>query len=750
MLMSTKLLIPAVREGLVSRPRFGADLSAQPGAKLTLVCAPTGWGKTSVLAQWARGTQGERIAWVAMDAGDREPIRFWRYVAAAIAAVATPAAVTVQRRLLASGVSIADEVLPVLINDLAALTGPLALVLDDYHLVADSAIDAQLGFVIDRLPPGVRVVVAAHADPPLRLGRLRAMGDLSEVRSEQLRFSDQEAEALLNQVHGLDLSAEEVAKLQQRTEGWVAGLNLAALSLKRSPDRSRVLERLPAEERFLIDYLWEEVVLAQPREIRHFLMRTAILEQLTAGLCDAVTERSDSDQVLRELERANVFVIPLDAGSDWFRYHHFFRGLLLAQLQRFAPDLLADLHRRASTWCAEHEMTYEAIEHAIAAGDVHWAADELQRQWFDLYFDGRAGAILSWIDRLGAAVIDAHPALALARAELARVLGRTEEVEPWLRRAERAQADAPLRGWASSLAGAAAQMRSWHVLVGGNVPGAVAWGRRAVELEPVAGSREHATASFYLACALFYQDPAHAAELLACYLDTVAEGVDDVRRCYAMGTLAEHHAACGELEPAEWLVGDALAIVRRRGLQEGSPTEQVHLARGVVALARGELDRSEDELERAVMLARRSGGRITGGQMQIAHAMVWLACVRAQRGDLDQGRATLDAARALVPAVGESIMGSRVQTLERELERGGRRPGGPVPEGEPEIGGEPISDAELRVLRLLPGDLSYPEIARHLYLSRNTVRTHASRLRRKLGASSRIEVVSKARERGLL
>ncbi|MBV9357248.1 MAG: hypothetical protein JO023_17195 [Chloroflexi bacterium] len=218
------------------------------------------------------------------------------------------------------------------------------LVLDDHHLIASPEIYAHLGYLLDRLPPNVQIVLAAQHDPPLRLGHRRAKGELVELRGEQLRFGDDEAATLLNQIHGLELDQDDVAVVQRRTEGWAAGLNLFALSLERGGDRERILEAAPADDRFLVDYLWHEVVLSQPGPVQQFLMRTSILERFTASLCNAVTERADSEEILRELDRANLFVVPLDPDHSWFRYHQLFRSLLRAQLERTSPELIPDLH----------------------------------------------------------------------------------------------------------------------------------------------------------------------------------------------------------------------------------------------------------------------------------------------------------------------------------------------------------------------------------------------------------------------
>jgi LuxR family maltose regulon positive regulatory protein len=408
-------------------------------------------------------------------------------------------------------------------------------------------------------------------------------------------------------------------------------------------------------------------------------------------------------------------------------------------LQRFAPELVGDLHRRASTWYADHEMMIEAIDHAIAAGDVHWAADELERHWLSLYSAGQATTVLAWIDGLPAEAIDAHPALAVARAGVAQAMGRLEEVEVWLGRAERAPAGAPAgAGMASSIAGSAALMRSMYRLAQGDVSGAVAWGQQALALETVEGSREHATAGFFLGVAQFYADPQQAEPLLRGFLTAIPAGDQDAERYFAMALLAEVHTLRGELDAGERLAREALEVARARGFDEHPPTEQAHVALGAVLFARDEVDAAEEQLERATALARRGGDRL-----EQAHALVWLGRVRARQRDLIGARNALDAARNELPELGGSLLAPLVDALEHELAAEKRA-------REPPRAGTPLTAAELRLLRLLPGDLSYREIAAYLCISLNTVRTHAQRVRVKLDAPTRVEAVARARERGLL
>ena len=255
-------------------------------------------------------------------------------------------------------------------------------------------------YLLERLGPQVHLVLAAWTVPPLRLGRLRARGELNECRDDTLRFSEAEVAALLNGAHDLRLAPDELAGLHRRTEGWVAGLNLVALSLRETGDRAAFLAGMPVDDRFLVDYLWDEVVARQPPGTRDFLMRAAVLERLSSELCDAVLERPDSAEMLLELERSNLFVIPLDADRRWFRFHTMFRAMLLRQLERFVPDSVPELHRRASAWFAARGDVHGTIEHAISAGDAHVAAETLRRSWLALYSDGKANEAIGWIDRL--------------------------------------------------------------------------------------------------------------------------------------------------------------------------------------------------------------------------------------------------------------------------------------------------------------------------------------------------------------
>jgi LuxR family transcriptional regulator, maltose regulon positive regulatory protein len=738
--VATKLLVPERRSGLVARPELIGTLEAGRARRATVVAAPTGFGKTSALTEWAAASPA-RFAWVSLDAGDDDPSRFWNYVVAAVETSAPELPGTAGRRLRGPGVSIADEVLPVLVNELTTLAQPLVLVLDDYHAIEDEEIHAGVQYMLERVGPDVHLVLAAWTVPPLRLGRLRARGELNECRADTLRFSETEVAALLNGAHDLKLGPDELAGLYRRTEGWVAGLNLVALSLRETGDRAAFLAGMPVDDRFLVDYLWDEVVARQPPGTRDFLMRTAVLERLSSELCDAVLERPDSAEMLLELERSNLFVIPLDADRRWFRYHTMFRAMLLRQLERFAPDRVPELHRRASAWFAARGDVHGTIEHAISAGDAHVAAETLRRSWLALYSDGKANEAIGWIDRLPPDTIAEYPDLALARGGVSRAMGRPmEEVEPWLARAEQAARDAADEHERAELTAGVARQRAMVRLGQCDVGEAVRLGRAAVAVRPQ-GSPEAPSDSYFLAVCLFWTGVGREAETrLREYLATVPPGEQDVRRVYAMALLAVAHAGRGEIEAAERLVEEALATTEARGQTEHPPTELVYVALGMVQLARGDVEAAEDWLEHAATLARRGADRI-----EIAHATVWLGQSRVRAGDVSGAADALDATRAALGGALVPQLVGLVDALDAEI-RAAPTPVAP----DPGTDGEPLGPEELSVLELLPSGLSYREIAERLGLPLDSVRTHGRRIRRRLGAVTRGEAVTAARRLNLI
>ena len=369
-LLATKLHVPAMGIALVHRPLLLDSLSAGRRCKLTLLSAPAGWGKTTLLAQWAMGSgEEQRFGWLSLDASDNDPVWFWMYVVAALQK-ADPGVGIRAVELLAMGADPVHVVLPTLLNDLDTIARPIVLILDDYHLVVSQAVHEQLAFFISRMPANLHLVLATRSDPMLPLARWRASGELAEMRTDDLRFGALDADHLLNDVLGLDLTQADIQLLHRRTEGWAAGLYLAALSLAGRADPAEFIKTFAGDNRHIVDYLMAEVLDGQPPDLRSFLLRTSVLGRLSGPLCDAVLQTSDSALVLARIERENLFVVPLDTSRNWYRYHQLFGELLRTELRRSDPDLVADLHRRAAAWFETEGLIDEALHHLIAAGDI--------------------------------------------------------------------------------------------------------------------------------------------------------------------------------------------------------------------------------------------------------------------------------------------------------------------------------------------------------------------------------------------
>lgn len=373
-LLETKLYIPRLRPDVVARPRLSERLRRGANSKLTLISAPAGFGKTTLLTEWLAASTTKQVAWLSLDSKDSRPATFWTYLITALQTV-VPGLGASALPLLQSADAPIEAVLTTVINELAAVPDDVAVVLDDYHVVESPDVEQGMIFLLEHLPPQVHVVIATRADPRLPLARLRARGELVEIRAADLRFSHEEAATYLNAMVDLDLTAANVAILGERTEGWIAALQLAALSMQGRADVGGFIAGFAGNDRYIVDYLVDEVLQRQPDDVRTFLLSTSVLERLNGSLCDAVTERRDSLTMLETLEHGNLFVVPLDDVREWYRYHRLFADVLQAHLLDSRPDDVAALHVRASVWYQENGDASEAIRHAMAGQDFDRAAD---------------------------------------------------------------------------------------------------------------------------------------------------------------------------------------------------------------------------------------------------------------------------------------------------------------------------------------------------------------------------------------
>jgi ATP/maltotriose-dependent transcriptional regulator MalT len=439
-LLATKFHLPHPPPGCVPRQRLDRRLDDSLGSDLTLVCAPAGFGKTTLLAGWCRRRQ-QPVAWLSLDAGDNDPVRFWRCTVAALDRVRPGLSERVAGLLGSLAPASIEALVTTVLNELAAGDGDVLLILDDYHLVEAQPIHASLRFLLEHQLPALHIVLASRADPPLPLARLRAGGRLAELRAADLVFSLLEAAALLGEATGLPLGEDVVADLVARTEGWAAGLKLAGLALPGQPDIARFVESFSGSHRYVLDYLAEEVLEQQPASLRVFLRETSVLDRLCGPLCDAVTGRTDSQQMLQAIEAANLFLTPLDEVRGWWRYHRLFADLLRARLQQQEPEKVVELHRRAAAWHHEHGHADDAVGHALAARDSMWAARLAEVYADEFVVRSETASVQRWLAALPSELVASRPRLLLVKSRIALLAAEVEGVGDLLDAAERAAAD---------------------------------------------------------------------------------------------------------------------------------------------------------------------------------------------------------------------------------------------------------------------------------------------------------------------
>ena len=613
-LVETKFFLPYARRGLVARPRLDSVFGARR-TRLTLVSAPAGFGKTTLLASWlARNSATRRLAWVALDESDSDPQRFWSYLLTALERAA-PGTGAAGLALLSDGQP-TEAALAAVLNELSVLPDDVDLVLDDYHLAETPVIQPGMAFLLERLPPQVRLVISTRADPALSLARLRAGGDLTEVRAADLRFTDDETRTFLTEATGLVLDATDVARLGARTEGWIASLQLAALSLRGREDPAAFIAGFTGDDRYVVDYLVEEVLAHEPDDVREFLISTSILDRLSGPLCDAVTGSTTSVQVLESLERRNLFVVPLDDQRRWYRYHHLFGDVLRARLLAERPDSVSELHRHASGWYAAAGETESAVRHALSAGEVESAAALVELAMPELRRNRREQAIRRWLDAFPDDVVRSRPVLAagfigalMASNEFAEVERRLDELELALARpASELVVDDP-----GELARVPASVEVWRAglaLVAGDPAHTIVRAERAVAAAVVGDDVTVAAASGLAGLASWATGDlvaAHAGYTACADGLTRADHIADVLGCSL--TLADMELAMGRLRDAGDTLGHALELSEHhatgREVMRGTADMLVGLSR--VAWHRNDLASAADLLRRADDLGEAAG-----------------------------------------------------------------------------------------------------------------------------------------------
>ncbi|HEV8277329.1 MAG TPA: LuxR C-terminal-related transcriptional regulator [Streptosporangiaceae bacterium] len=704
-------------------------------AKLVLIDAPAGYGKTTLVAQWRGSAAEDRpFAWVSLDPDDNDPVSLWSHVVHALHRARPELCVQPMLEALRAWPSdIGGSMLPILVSELNALPGPVALVLDDYHRVKERSCHGQVDYLLCHLPPAVQLVLTTRADPPLPLARLRSTGDMVELRMSELRFTPAEAGALISRTAGIRLADHDLAELVGRTEGWPAGVYLAALSLRAHPSPGNFVRQFSGNSRYVADLLVEEVLGRQPAHIRDFLARTSILGEFSAPLCDAVLDSADAAEIIGTLERENLFVVPVGEDRGWYRYHRLFAQLLRSQLTRAELGIIPALHRRASAWHRQEGSPQEAIGHALAGGDADGAVDLIAGLWVAYAGAGRAETIRTWLQALGEDVVAAHPVAAHCAAWVAALAGDRPSVARWLPVIEAADHPGPLPDGMHSLRSSAALLRGVHGFEGLRVMQQSA--RLAAELEKDPASPWYALARVGFGFSLhLWGEPAAAAAALE--EAVVCESPLLLIRMMALSALGLVAAGQGRLLWAEELVRAAGELAGRDDLGETPQVAVAHLAAGALLAAQGKLHEARAELEHALRLRRRVPGISPWPTLE---TLLLLAEVLLELGD--HGAADLLAeAQELLTSLpdGADVQLARVRRLRQGL--AGLSHAALL---------EPLTEREATVLRLLRGTLSLREIGQELHLSPNTVKTHTRVIYRKLGVSSRGQAVEQGRQAGI-
>ena len=736
-LLRTKLVVPrsprlVVREGLI------AALSEGLSQPLTLVYGPAGSGKTMLVAQWVASARDERrIAWLWLEADDNDPARFWMYVIEALRSVVPGIGEASVAMLRAPGVNLVDEALPALINELADVSEQFVLVLDDYHVIEDERIYEGMASLIEHLPTTLRIVMTSRVEPPLRVGTLRARAQLNEIDAGQLRFSVSEAESMLNDVHGLDLTADTVKRLHDRTEGWAAGLYLAVLSMRGREDASSFVASFTGSDRRVVDYLAAEVLGEQPDRELDFLLRTSVLDRFCAALCDAVTDARDSRAMLDRIERANYFLIPLDPGHEWYRYHHLFGELLRHELERREPRRAAELHDRAARWFLDAGMVSEAIGHLTAAGELDAASELIDNHWLAFTNAGQRETVARWMDQLPRGYIVNDGRLCLVQARTALTVGERAEVLRWVDLATQAPTNNP--GDDAALAEELTVVRSaaWQLL--GDMRQAE---QLAARLAPLDGSSIwHSLAACVLGTSARFFDANDDAQALFDLALKLGGSRNFIVSMLSLGRLAIIAADRGDWRECSAKLEAAFAVIRANGLEEYWICTSAHVARGRLFLHNRRPSEARAELERAVGLARRGAGLV-----EWSYALTTLAELLRELGDRRGARELVLEARELLLRCPEPgtlaprLVEQAESALRLVVDVSGARP----------VVIDELTAREQTVLGLLPTGLSAREIADELGISRDTVKTHTKRIYQKLGVSSRPSAVARGRELGLL
>ncbi|MFL5755316.1 MAG: LuxR C-terminal-related transcriptional regulator [Chloroflexota bacterium] len=721
-LSATKLHAPHLRDGTIRRPRLTSILcDARPA--LALIIAPPGFGKSSLLADWA-DLDPRAFAWVSIDDLDDDPVVLWSYVGRAIADAAGDAANV--------GVPTGDiDPVGALLRGLAGIDREIVLVLDDFHRISsEPALRSVMRFV-EGAPRTVQVVIASRTDPPFPVARLRASGDLLEIRAEDLRFTADETNELLNDSLELGLDGDSVELLHERTEGWPAGLYLAVLSLRASEDPRSFVESFGASNRHVLDYLTEQVLAAVEPQTLQFMLATSVVDQVCGPLADALTLEERSADRLIELEHANVFFVPLDHRREWYRYHHLLSELLRSELARRAPALVAPLHARASAWFAASGDADRAIRHAVAGGDLDRAAQLIGESYVRALEQGRIATVAAWLDLYEAGHGPADVRVLIVKAWTMHFLGRHDEGSAAIAAALQTAHDGLLPDGATSIESSAALLAA--AFPGGDMAAMLAAARDAYRIEAGSASAWRISVHVLLGFALvrngLYEE---AEQQLRTGAELATEAGLWTDAVSARALRGRALLEIGQLDAAEASGREAMALAQERGIAATPSAAYARATLGGILARRSAIEEAEELLVEALPIVT-----ILGEPLATADTLLALAEVRLAQGRRVEAMALMDEVDALI---------------------GGARDPGAVRSWRDVIaamvagngGANLLSPQELEVVRLLAEGISKREVAERRFVSYNTVHSQVRAIYRKLGVASREEAVDRARTWGLL
>ncbi|MFC1996522.1 LuxR C-terminal-related transcriptional regulator [Chloroflexota bacterium] len=709
-LLTTKLYIPQPRSDIVSRPRLIDQLNTGLSRKLTLISAPAGFGKTTLVSSWVEHV-GRPVAWLSLDDGDNDLSRFLTHFITALQTIENEIGQDALVALQSPGPINIEAVLTALINEIAGLTKDILLILDDYHLIESRPIDQTTTFFVEHLPAQIHMVIVSRIDPSLPLSRLRARGQMAEIRAHNLRFTLDEATSFLNRAINFDISEKDAAALGERTEGWIAGLQMSALSIQGLKDGNQVagfVNRFTGSDRYIHDYLVDEVLQQCPKETRDFLLQTAILHSMCAPLCDAVAGLNDSQAILEGLDTANLFIVPLDNQRHWYRYHHLFADLLKHRLSQVLPERCSELHFRASKWYENSKRIDDAIHHAQASGKPERLTEILEEHWQVIVHRGQFAKLKSLLDSLGLDTTRTSAPLSMAYCWIGALTGSLDPIP-------------------SHLADIRTVLDEGGIIEDAYQPNRIAVIPSLVETMEAIIALDKDQAK---------QAKEHALKAITLIPDVPDPVVQGLLGGAAGYRLAEAHLKLGEFDEAYKVLLEVMEMLKASDNCYGA----VAALQQIVAIYQkvGKINEGiilcEDMLQ--FMSDHQWKKMPPSGIVNLI-----LADLQVDSGQFEEARMNLEIGKGIVKPIESPQILMHIKRVEKKLENATSSP-------QPLV--ELLSDRELEVLLLVAQGLTNREISERLYLALDTVKGHNRRTFGKLGVQNRTEAVNRARDLGLL